>query len=154
ITDRKHVEQELAAARRLLERRVEENASELARTREQLQAAQRLEALGRMAGSIAHDFNNMLSVILSAAGLARRKTGSDEVRRELGQVEAAADRAAELTKQLLAFSRRQLLEPRSVSLNEVVLLTEPMLRRLLGEHIAIRTELAADAARVLVDPAK
>ncbi len=96
----------------------------------------------------------MLSVIVGAAGPARRKTGSEEVRRELAQVEAAADRAAELTKQLLAFSRRQLLEPRSVSLNEVVALTEPMLRRVLGEHIAIRTELAGDAARVRVDPAK
>ncbi len=154
ITDRKRTERELDSARADVEERMQESVSELRRTREQLQMAQRLEALGRLAGGIAHDFNNMLSVIMSAAGLARRKTGTGDLKREIGQIEAAADRAAELTRQLLAFSRRQLLEPRSVSLNEVVRQTEPMLQRLIGENIAICIELEAELERVLVDPAK
>jgi signal transduction histidine kinase/CheY-like chemotaxis protein len=154
ITERKWAERELADIRDKLEKRMLDSVSELASTREQLQMAQRLEALGRLAGGIAHDFNNMLSVILSASGLARRKAGNDEVRRELGQIEEASERAAALTKQLLAFSRRQLLNPRSVSLNVVVMQTESMLRRLLGENVAISVDLADDLERVLIDPAK
>jgi CheY-like chemotaxis protein len=113
-----------------------------------------MEALGRLAGGIAHDFNNMLSVILSATGLASRRSDRESVKRDLAQISQAALRAAELSRQLLAFSRRQVLEPRHVSLDEIVRHTEPMLRRLLGEDIRIVTSLATGAERVLVDPGK
>ena len=117
-----------------------------------IRQTQRLEALGRLAGEVAHDFNNILSVILSYSTilldeLAPGSAAGEDVR----EIHAAGERAARLTRQLLAFSRRQHLEPRIVDLNEVVSGIEKMIRRLLGEEIALELALCASLGRVLVD---
>ena len=113
---------------------------------------QRLEALGRLAGGIAHDFNNILSVILSYStillgDLAPGTTAAEDVQ----EIHTAGERAARLTRQLLAFSRRQVLEPRIVDLNEVLTGMDKMTRRLLGEDITLETELSPTLGRVKVD---
>jgi len=113
---------------------------------------QRLEALGRLAGGIAHDFNNILSVILSystilLSDLAPGTPACEDIQ----EIHAAGERAARLTRQLLAFSRRQVLEPRVVDLNEVVSGMEKMTRRLLGEDIVLEMALGASLGRVKVD---
>ena len=113
---------------------------------------QRLEALGRLAGGIAHDFNNILSVILSystilLSELSPGTTASEDVQ----EIHTAGERAARLTRQLLAFSRRQVLEPRIVDLNEVVVGMEKMTRRLLGEDVVLKIALAPGLGRVRVD---
>jgi PAS domain S-box-containing protein len=119
----------------------------------QLRQAQKLEALGRLAGGIAHDFNNLLTVISGNGELLAGLLADDETARPLlADVRDAADRAATLTRQLLAFGRRQVLEPRVVDLNDVVRRAESILRRLIGEDIAMSSVLMPSAATVLVDP--
>jgi len=128
---------------------------ERARLQEQLQRAQRLEAIGRLAGGIAHDFNNVLGVILGYAEMAlERLLPEDPLRTDLEQIVAAAQRAASLTRQLLAFSRRQPLRPVAMSLNEAIGGMEKMLRRLLGEDIELALALAPDLPAVQADPAQ
>jgi two-component system cell cycle sensor histidine kinase/response regulator CckA len=117
----------------------------------QLRQAQRLEAVGELAGGIAHDFNNLLTAIRGYADLVRSNLGADDPNRaDLDQVVLAADRAAELTRQLLAFSRRQLLEPRVLDPAEVVAGIAPLLKKLLGEHIELTTH-ASGPGRVKID---
>ncbi len=124
----------------------------LRRSQEELVQAQKMEAIGRLAGGIAHDFNNLLSVILGYAGLALAEyDGSEAARDDLLAIEEAGRRAADLTRQLLAFSRRQVLAPRVVDLDEVVLGMVGMLRRLIGADIQLVTDLAA-RSRIRVDP--
>ena len=107
-------------------------------TEAQLRHAQKMEAVGQLAGGIAHDFNNLLFAILANTGLAQDFTsGAPELAEHLAEIEAAAQRAADLTKQLLAFSRRQPLRPVSVDLNERLRGLMKMLRRLLPENISI-----------------
>jgi two-component system, cell cycle sensor histidine kinase and response regulator CckA len=115
----------------------------------QLQQAQKMEAVGRLAGGIAHDFNNLLTIIggLSALTVPQVPEGS-KARRNLEQVVQAAERAAALTQQLLTFSRRQLVEAEVLDPNNVVEGLESMLRRLIGEHILLRTDLARDVGRI------
>jgi len=123
------------------------------RTESQLIASQRLEAVGRLAGGVAHDFNNLLSVILTYSLFAMEELGADDpIRRDLEQVVGAAERATTLTKQLLAFSRKQILEPVVTNLNVVVEKIESMLRRVLGEDIEFRVNTAGDLGNVLADP--
>ena len=118
----------------------------------QLRQSQRLEALGQLAGGIAHDFNNLLTAIRGYAELLRRDTpGGEESRSDVDQIMLAADRAAELTRQLVAFSRRQLLQPSIIDPAEIVTDVVPMLRRLLGEHITLVTYADRDLGRVKVD---
>src|SRR5207247_9353815 len=111
----------------LTERRHAEEES--ARLEEQLRQAQRLEAIGRLAGGIAHDFNNLLLAITGYTELALTELGRpDELRKDLEEIRRAAERAASLTRQLLAFSRRQMLEPEVLDLDEIVGEMELMLR--------------------------
>jgi signal transduction histidine kinase len=109
---------------------------------ERLRGAEKLEAVGLLAGGIAHDFNNLLTVI---RGNAELLLGADEVaanaRAELEEIRAAADRAATLTRHLLAFARRQVLRPRVVDVNAVVAALEPLLRRMVGAHVTLATTL-------------
>ncbi|HEY6892584.1 MAG TPA: PAS domain-containing protein, partial [Rhodanobacteraceae bacterium] len=119
----------------------------------QLQQAQKMEAIGHLAGGIAHDFNNMLTAILGYAELMSEQIGPDKpIGRDLQEIVFAAERAAALTRQLLAFSRKQHVNPRPMALNDIVKGIEPMLRRLLGENIAIRTLLDPATHSVLADP--
>ncbi|MEQ1507177.1 MAG: ATP-binding protein [Myxococcota bacterium] len=143
---------ELRRAREELERRVEERTAALRVTEEQLRHSQKMEAVGRLAGGVAHDFNNMLSVILSYADLVQSGFAPTDPRAEdLEQVKLAATRAAGLTAQLLAFSRQQVLQPRLLSVDGVVVDLEKMLRRLLGEDIDLSTGLRSDGAQVFAD---
>jgi len=126
---------------------------ERARMEEQFLAAQKMEAVGRLAGGVAHDFNNLLSVIMSYARFALDDLKeSDPVQEDLHEISRAGERAAALTRQLLAFSRKQVLQPVVLSLNTVVKGLEKMLLRLLGEDVAWRAYLADDLALVLADP--
>ena len=134
-------------------------ALELARTREalrkseaQLLHAQKLEAIGRLAGGVAHDFNNIITAILGYCELMRLDSPRDDPRHgDLEEINAAAERAATLTRQLLAFSRRQVLDPQSLHLNEVVAEMDRMLRRLIGEDMELRTHLDPDLGWVRAD---
>jgi two-component system cell cycle sensor histidine kinase/response regulator CckA len=119
----------------------------------QLLQSQKMEAVGRLAGGIAHDFNNILTAILGYAEIVSDKLGRDHpLSGEIGEIVAAAERAAALTRQILAFSRRQIVEQRVVDLNEVVLHAKRMLERIIGEDVALTVRTAADLPRVWADP--
>jgi signal transduction histidine kinase/CheY-like chemotaxis protein len=135
------------------ERRLAEE--ERRRLEEQLRQSQKMEAVGRLAGGIAHDFNNLLMVIMGHGELLRRGLDADDPRlRKVQHVMGAAERAARLVRQLLAFSRKQVLEPQVVDLNALVSDTARMLRPLLGEDITVVTRLEATLGPVRVDPAQ
>ena len=115
--------------------------------------AQKLEAIGRLAGGVAHDFNNLLSVIMGSAELAARGLPPEHPSLvDIEEVKRASERAASLTRGMLAFSRKQVLRPRVVDVNEVLRGMVPMMGRLIGEHIEIATRLAPDLGRVKADP--
>ena len=119
----------------------------------QLRQAQKMEAVGRLAGGVAHDFNNLLTIISGYSSMQLDRTPkSDPVHHEAEQIRAAADRAAALTRQLLAFSRQQVLQPRNLNLNDNVRALDKMLRRLIGEDIEVLTSLAPNLGTVKVDP--
>ena len=119
----------------------------------QLQQSQKMESIGRLAGGVAHDFNNLLSVILGYVGLALRDVDADSpLRSHLLEIRYASERAAELTRQLLAFGRRQVLQPMAFDLNAVLTDMENMLRRILGEDIDLRLVLDSGLGAILADP--
>jgi PAS domain S-box-containing protein len=119
----------------------------------QFHHAQKMEAIGRLAGGVAHDFNNLLTVIQGFSEMALKSTGLDAaVRRDLEEVHRAALRAADLTGQLLAFSRRQPVQPRVLDLNTLVADMAKMLQRLIGENIELETRMGPRLARIRVDP--
>ena len=124
-------------------------------TREQLRQAQKMEAIGQLAGGVAHDFNNLLTVISGNAELAMMQLGDDNPARvELKEIRTTAGRAANLTRQLLAFSRKQVIRPRLINANDTLHDMERMLRRIIGETIELGCELAPAAWTVKVDPAQ
>ncbi|HXI64874.1 MAG TPA: response regulator [Gemmatimonadales bacterium] len=129
------------------------DVTEQRRLQRELVQAQKMEAVGRLAGGIAHDFNNLLTAILGSAELALETlpAGAPE-REEVDEVRKAALRAADLTRQLLAFSRQQVIVPKVLNPNDVVSGMDKMLRRLLGEDVELRAALASDLGAVKVDP--
>jgi len=132
---------------------LERNEEQREQLEEQLRQAQKMDALGRLAGGVAHDFNNLLTVIKGNSDLAleRLKT-TDTVRANCEQIRRVADRAALLTRQLLAFSRRQMLQPKILDLNELIVEMGRLLQRLLREDIEYKTQLAEPLGRVQADP--
>ena len=182
VTERYYAEKQLRAsqlalheAHRDLERRVDERTAALARVNdelrreiaerqaaesarseleEQLRHAQKMEAIGRLSGGIAHDFNNLLTAIRGYSELLLTSLAGSPLRTDVEEIFNAADRAATLTGQLLAFSRRQLLSPEILVLNQRVMDMGRMLNRLIGEHIAIDLHLATDLWSVRADAAQ
>jgi PAS domain S-box-containing protein len=133
--------------------------AERAKLERQLQQSQRLESLGQLAGGVAHDFNNLLAVISNYAAFVGDEVAKDglqvdwqSVRGDVRQIQLAAGRAAELTHQLLAFARRDVVRPRPLDLNEVITRVEQLLIRTLGEHVILKTGLAPRLCAVLADP--
>ena len=131
----------------------ERGEAERSQLSEQLLEVQKLESLGRLAGGVAHDFNNLLTVILGDADMMREKLASDDpLRKNIDSLTAAAGRASDLTRQLLAFSRRQVRQLRVLDLNDAIRESVKMLRRLLSEDIELIAELDPTVSRVKVDP--
>ncbi|HEX9582171.1 MAG TPA: PAS domain S-box protein [Gemmatimonadales bacterium] len=127
--------------------------TERKRLEDQVRQAQKMEAVGRLAGGVAHDFNNILTAILGTSALLLDDVGpSSPFRTDILEIQSAAERAATLTRQLLAFSRKQILQPRVLSLNDSVSGLQGMLRRLLGEDVKLVTDLASGLGAVRVDP--
>lgn len=160
------VNRELRHAHAEMENRVAERTAELARSKqaledeisqsrvleEQFRQAQKMEALGTLAGGIAHDFNNLLTVICGYSEMLLEATGmSDENRELVEQIRRSGARATDLTRQLLAFSRHQVLDLRQVDLNAVVNDVDKMLRRVIGEDISLTTVLAPGSLHVKAD---
>jgi PAS domain S-box-containing protein len=146
---------EIVGAVNVAEDVTEAKAAEAARVRQEEEArgVEKMEAIGRLAGGIAHDFNNLLTGILSYSDLIMQELRpADPLRADVEQIRDAGLRAAGLTRQLLAFSRRQLLQPRVISINNRLAELEPMLGRLAGPGITLRTELDPSLGSVLVDP--
>ncbi len=131
--------------RRLAEQRLRESE-------EQLRHGQKMEVVGRLAGGVAHDFNNLITIIRASAGILLEDTASGDPRRvDVQQITTAADRAAALTRQLLNFSRRQPLHTQQLDLNEIVANLRPMLARVIGEHIAVSVCLHERPAIISAD---
>lgn len=130
---------------------VQRELTERERAEEQLRQAQKMEAVGELAGGIAHDFNNVLMVIRAHAATMLKRSPDEASAADLEKIDSAAQRAADLTRQLLAFSRRQVLRPEVTNLDEVITDTLALLHRLLGEHIEIVAELEPDLRPVVVD---
>jgi signal transduction histidine kinase/ligand-binding sensor domain-containing protein/CheY-like chemotaxis protein len=167
VGERRRIERSLRQAKDVLEDRVRERTNELAvayaklqhdvaerrRLEEQLSQVQKLESIGRLAGGVAHDLNNVLTVVLSYADLLDAGLGSTHpLQEQLRQIRRAAERASNLTHRLLAFARQQVVEPRVVNLSELTLSLDGMLRRLIGEDIELVTVTSSGIWSVKTDP--
>lgn len=127
----------------------------LRKLHDQLRQAQKMEAIGKLASGVAHDFNNMLSVILSYATLLQRQLKPHDLAyADVSEIQRAGERATHLTRQLLAFSRQQVLQPQVVDVGDLVGDMQPMLRRLLGEDVALALTTTHLLGRVLADPSQ
>jgi signal transduction histidine kinase len=167
-TDRRKYERELLLARQkaeqatedlkrlneTLEERVAQEVAERLKAEEALRQAQKMEAVGQLTGGIAHDFNNLLTIIVGNIELLQRRLpdGHERLQRAADHAMEATRRAATLTQRLLAFSRRQPLEPKPIDANKLVAGMSELLRRTLGETIALETVLAGDLWRTQADP--
>ena len=170
LTGRRQAEAELRRLAETLEERVRERTEELAASNAQLvgqieerervagtlKQMQRLEAVGQLTSGVAHDFNNLLTVIIGNLGFIQRGVSNlpveDKMRRRLGYMEAAAERGAKLTAQLLAFSRRQRLEPKPIDLNGAITSLHDLLQSTMGGSVRIETVLCPNLWPALVDP--
>jgi two-component system, cell cycle sensor histidine kinase and response regulator CckA len=120
---------------------------------EQFRQAHKMEAVGRLAGGVAHDFNNVLTIIRAQTEFLLADLSANDARRsDVLEIQSAADRAASFTRQLLAFSRRQLLQPEVLDLNTIIAGMEMMVRRLVGEDVVLLTKLRSDLPRISADP--
>ncbi len=120
---------------------------------QQFRQAQKMEAVGRLAGGIAHDFNNLLTVINGYGDLLAARLGREHpLAKDVAEIKRAGERAGSLTRQLLAFSRRQVLQPKVIDLNRLIADMENMLRRLIGEDIELVVSAAADLGKIMADP--
>lgn len=145
------IQRELREAQSRQERRWADE--ECKRLEEELRQAQKMEGIGRLAGGVAHDFNNLLTVILGYTEMIQSRLSEDDpVRKETEQVFKAAERAASLTRQLLAFSRKQVLNLRVLNLNPAIADLQKMLERLIGEDVEIVTHLEPELKAVKADP--
>ncbi len=139
--------------REMDERRATEEA--LRKSEAELRHSQKMEAVGRLAGGVAHDFNNLLTAIIGYAELITERTTDDPlVRQHADLIQKAGQQAASLTRQLLAFSRKQLLQPRVIDLNRLVIDMEKLLRRVIGERFDLQTHPQAQIGRVMADPSQ
>ena len=155
---RREAADQLRSLNESLERRVAEEIAERMRVEESLRQAQKMEAVGQLTGGVAHDFNNLLTAICGGADTLRRllpqQLGPDEarLRRAVRMIEDGSQRAATLTHRLLAFARRQALDPKPLDANKLVAGMSELLRRTLGESIAVETVLAGGLWRTMTDP--
>jgi len=176
ITEQKQIHEDLQRARQELEQRVAQRTAQLARlnvelsqevaerklaeealrrSQEQLRHAQKMEAVGLLAGGVAHDFNNLLTVIAGyAEALLNDGNTAKAMKDDLTQISRAAEQAATLTRQLLAFSCRQVLKPQVLDLNASIVELEKMLRRVIGEDIALTVTTSARPALIKADPSQ
>jgi signal transduction histidine kinase len=152
-TTQKFFEQRDNLVREMEERRVTEEA--LRKSEEELRHSQKMEAVGRLAGGVAHDFNNLLTAIIGYAELiSTRVTSNTLARQNADLIRKAGEQAAALTRQLLAFSRKQILQPKIIDLNELVVEMEKLLRRVIGERFDLRSHPDAEIGRVKADPSQ
>ncbi|MCI0469802.1 MAG: response regulator [Nitrospirae bacterium] len=134
---------------------ISRDVTEKNKLEEQLRQSQKMESIGLLAGGIAHDFNNILTGIIGYADLAINRMAADDPLYEyIKEVSESAERAASLTHQLLAFSRKQVLKPQIINLNDTVMKMDKMLRRIIGEHIIFKTHLSDNICLVKADPAQ
>ncbi|WP_380782043.1 PAS domain-containing protein [Sphingomonas sp. R86520] len=155
VTDRKRLERDLQSLNADLEQRVRDRTQELVDAQEALRQAQKMEAVGQLTGGIAHDFNNLLQGITGSLEIVQRRVAQGrvaELDRFISGATTAANRAAALTHRLLAFSRRQPLDPRPVKVNPLVASLEDLLRRTTGEQIDFELVLGAGVWTTLCDP--
>ncbi|KKW90809.1 histidine kinase [Sphingobium chungbukense] len=153
--ERRRAEQELAELAASLERQVAERTAELLRAEDALRQSQKMEAVGQLTGGLAHDFNNLLTAIGGGLELIQLRLAQDragEIGRYMDAAQDAVKRAAALTHRLLAFSRRQTLDPRPTDANGLICGLEDLVRRTVGPAILVETRLATDLKSILVDP--
>jgi PAS domain S-box-containing protein len=136
-------------------RGTDRDTSDRIRLEGELHQARKMEAVGKLAGGVAHDFNNLLTTIIGFGYMLRESLPSDDVRREyVGEIAKASERAATLTRQLLAFSRQQVMENVALNVNDAMRGTAGMLRDLLGDRVEVSLQLGSDVPRVRMDPAQ
>ncbi len=154
VAMRKSVEANLQRARAVLDQQVRDQATALAATREELNQAQKMEALGQLTGGVAHDFNNLLTAVLGSLELALKQVTDARVQRLLTTATHAAERGAQLTAKMLAFARRREVATKAVDTNALIMGTQELLNRMIGPLIRISVDLEADLSPALADPAQ
>lgn len=148
----RHLNEELAKKNEDLEKKIQERLTELSRSEDQVRQLQKMDAVGRLAGGIAHDFNNMLGSVFLYCDLLQSSANDPEaVRENAKNIKDVTDRATALTKQLLVFSRKQVIHPQVINLNTLVSHLEKMLVRLIGDNIRVVTKLADDLKMISAD---